>query len=396
MDTNAAIGATLIALCVGALALTLLTHASAHWMLSQRPSRDGPRPPISILKPLAGVDDGLFDNLASLARQDYPQFELILGAQSADDPALVVARRLQAAFPHVPIRVVSGARTLGRNPKVNNLASIAARARFELLLISDSNVRAEPSYLASLASELRDPSVGLVANVVAGTGEQTLGALFENLHLCSFVAGSICAARVIASHPCVVGKSMLFRRSDLEAVGGWRSLRNVLAEDYTLGQSMRRHGRRVVISPNVLLTYNERWGIRRFIGRHIRWGQMRRRIAPVAFFLEPLLNPIPLLTALIASADTPRTALFGLLGIALKVVSDSLLARRVRGVGFSPTDIALIPFKDALVLFIWLVASVRRTVVWRGNVLRVGPRGRLVRVRAGSLMRRFRPAKETA
>jgi ceramide glucosyltransferase len=388
MSSNALIDEVLIVLSAIALLISLISHAAAHVKLSRRPSRDAPAPPISILKPLAGLDDGLFENLAALAHQDYPDFEIILGTESADDPALAVARRFQASFPHVPIRIVTSARTLGRNPKVNNLASIASHARHELILISDSNVRPNPLYLRETASELRDPNVGLVANVIAGTGEETIGALFENLHLNSFVAGGICAAQLLASHVCVVGKSMLFRKGDLQSLGGWRGVRNVLAEDYVLGRRFSELGRRVVISTHVLPTLNERWEIKRFFNRHVRWGQMRRRIAPLAFFLEPLLNPIPLLAAAIATTQTAPISAAAFGGIVLKCASDALLAKRLRNNGFSLVDLAWIPVKDLLVVLIWLTASVRRTVTWRGNVLRIGPQGRLLRVRPRWLIRR--------
>ena len=185
----------LLVLAAASLALTLATSACTLHALSRPPATGGPCPPISILKPLKGLEEGLFDNLASLAVQDYPELELVLGTEGADDPALAVAERLRAAFPACAITVVAGAPPLGWNPKVRNLASLARHARHEHLLISDSNVRARPGYLRALAAELARPGVGMVASLLAGAGEGSLGALLENLHLCSFVAGSVAAAQ---------------------------------------------------------------------------------------------------------------------------------------------------------------------------------------------------------
>ena len=366
----------LVLLAPVSLALTLVANFTAFYLLaSDRKRNAASGPPITVLKPVKGLEDGLYENLASLARQDYREYEIRIGAEDPRDPALEVARQVQADHPRARIVLRSGIRRLGLNPKVNLLAALAEDAEHEHLLISDSNVRAGPHYLRETAAELEDPEVALVTNVLVGRHADRIGGVLECLHLNSFVAAGASLAKVAADRSCVIGKSMLFRRSDLDAIGGFEMASNVLAEDYVIGRSFELAGWKVALSPCLLPTVNRGWTVERFANRHLRWAQMRRRLSLSAYVGELLFNPVLWIAlASCALAATPagldsRVAAIAGLAVAVKCASDGLLSRRLRGSSPRLGEVLLIPVKDLVMAGIWVLGAFRRTVDWRGNKL---------------------------
>ena len=397
--TTSSLALALTLLAFVALAVTLSGHALAlRKLAAERRRRSMPErqmPPITVLRPLKGLDEGLAENLAALARQDYPRFELVCGAEDPADPALAVAQRLAAAHPNVEIRVVAGAARFGLNPKVTNLATLARHARHEHLLISDSNACPPPTYLRAMVETMGGgdggPPAGLVSSVLAGRDLAAAaempapGALCEDLHLGTFVAAAVCAADA-AGAPCVIGKSMLFRRADLDAVGGWAAVADVLAEDYAIGRAFAAAGHRVALSAEVVPVVAGRRRIADFLARHLRWSQMRCRIAPLAYAGEALLNPVPTLLAAAALAAASANAplvVATIAGVVAKVAADGMLLARLCGRRVPLSRLAWVPVKDLLIAAVWAAAPWKTTVVWRGERLRIGAGSRLAPLGTG-------------
>lgn len=379
------------------LLANLLFHFSVRRKLRARTRRRSAfapafAPAISVLKPLCGADEGLYENLRSLLTQHYPEFELLLGVSDPFDPAIAPVLRLLRDFPNAPVRVVVRPADAGvLNPKVGNLINIERLARYDYLLISDSNVYVEADYLASIAAEMEDPQVGLVSNVIVGRDEGSLGARLESLQLNTFVLGGVCTAD-LHGDPCVVGKSMLMRRSAFDAVGGFAAVTDVLAEDYMLGLRFAEAGHRVVLSSHPVEARHPRISVGRFMARHLRWAQLRRWAAPRHFPLEPLLFTTPwLLLVLAATRGTAgASSMMALLGTValLRLTSDAWLLRLVTGRPVALRSLALVPLRDCLSLAFWCLANLQRSVTWRGHALRIGQGTRLSRAPG------VRPAQE--
>lgn len=364
----------LLALGIASLLFRFVAEACVRITRKRSPA-SGPVPAISVLKPMKGSDPALYDNLVSFARQDYPAFELVLGCEDTMDPALAVARRVQREYPSVQMTIVAGGRPIGHNPKINNLAQLCRAARHDWVLVSDADIRADERYLRALAAQTADPRVGLVSSVIATAGDKGLGATLDGIHMNGFIASSVCAADVLAGHPCVIGKSMLFRTSDLHKLGGLSIVKDVLAEDYLLGRAFMTAGRRVALSGHPIVSVVGSRSARAFFERHLRWSQMRRRIS-VGFYLgEPLLLPTPwLIGAAIAGVLSHSAALFlsAVLVLALRSATEIHFAGRLRRHGYGVTAVPLVLVKDAVVLVAWMIGWFKTTASWRGTEFRIG------------------------
>jgi ceramide glucosyltransferase len=333
---------------------------------------------LSVLKPLRGVDDDLLANLESFADQDWPAFEVLLGLHDAADPAAPVAHEAAARWPG-RFRVVIQGAELGMNPKVSQLASLAAAARYPILVISDSNVRVEPGYLAEIAARLEDPGVGLVTHLIAGVGERSVGALLENLHLAGGVAPGIAAAKAIAGRDVVMGKSMALRREDLAALGGFEPVKDLLAEDFVIGQMVPRLlGKRVELAARPVQNVVQERSLAQFFHRARRWAVLQHAlVGPWLYAAQVVHNPVLFATLALFAAPAPWTAAAWLAVAASRALLDGAAGAALRLGGFRPAQLLRVPLKDLLLGLAWGEGFFRRTVNWRGTRLRVLPGTRL-------------------
>lgn len=370
-----------------AVLTNLLGLPALFWKTRKRTPSDDFAPPLTIFKPLKGLDEELEENLRSFFRLDYPEFQLLFGVAEGDDPAIAVVEKLLLEYPEADARLVVGAPAFGLNPKVENLAALNRLRKHDYILISDSNVRVRPSYLRETVRDLSDPSVGLVSNIFAGVGEERFGAAMENLQLNGFISGGVSLASLVGA-TCVVGKSMMMPVRALDAIGGFTAVRNLLAEDQAIGIKMRKAGFEVKLSRHVIDNVNKARGFRWFLNRHSRWYKIRRRMAPAAFFLEPFTN-LTAVGLVWALSDDTGIAWGGLLALTgLGIARDALQTYWLRGSFPKARHLPLCLVKDLVLLPVWLDAAFDRRVMWRGHRLLVGRFTRLRLVRVPLVVRR--------
>jgi len=362
-----------------ALALLVCTAAALlsigsiwHVTSARRDVATDLRLPLSVLKPLCGADDALESNLETFFVQRYPDYELVFGVEDGRDPAVRVVRRLMARHPSVHARVVAHGRR-GLNPKVANLRGMLATGTHDLVVVSDSNIAVSPDYLMKLAGRFasRAPGgaePGLVTSLFAGSGARTLGAQLECVQLNGAVAGGIASSEILSGgHALLVGKSMMFRRSQFERLGGMESLASVLAEDYVMGRMFNEAGFEVRVCADAVRNVSVQTSLKGFLARQLRWSLLRSKIKPLAYPFEILINPSAVAGLALLAGAGPWVLAWALL---LTLARDGAQWLRLRG----PSGIAAVLLgvpKDLLMLAVWAVAPFLSTIEWRGHKLRV-------------------------
>ena len=368
------------ALACGAftLAFALVSAVFARRFLFSRSARSAaPLPPITVIKPLKGEDLDLEQNLASFCRQDYPCYQILFCLSSPDDPALAAVTRLKKDFPETDIEVVVSKSRIGYNPKVNNMANAYPFAKYDLLLMSDSDIRVEPGFLKRMAAPFADPSVGLVTSFYQASGARGLWGCMEALSInAHFLPQAACAAYFGMRF--AMGAAMMVRRQAFEASGAFPNLADHLADDFWLGESVREAGWRLEAVEDCVDSIP---GIGSGLGhfKHlVRWARTIRLCQPAGFYASLIQHGFSLMTLrlLVQGPDAAGAVL--LLGIwAAKAASAASI-----GAGLGRRQPAralwLLPLSEWFSFAAWLGACASNTVVWRGELFHVRSQGQLV------------------
>jgi len=327
-------------------------------------------PPVSILKPLKGVDPEIWQSFSSHCEQDYPEFQLIFGVSDPVDPAIEVVRKLQSNYPNIPIELIVCDRVFGANIKVSNLAQMLPAARHELLLVNDSDIRVPSNYLREVIAPLADGSVGLVTCLYRGVASPTLGSRLEALGISTDFAPAVLSARFLEKGLHFgLGSTLAFRRRDLEAIGGFEALVDYLADDYELGRRIAATGKRIELSGTTVTTFLPPYTLREFFRHQLRWSRTIRDARRWGYtgLLFTFGLPWALLTLLAAQGVRWAWLLFALTlaaRLAVGLVSAVIVLHDRQAL----RNIFLLPLRDLTAPFVWAASFVGNRIHWRGDV----------------------------
>lgn len=338
-------------------------------------------PPVSILKPLKGEDPEIYESFRSHCLQDYPQYEIIFGVSDANDPAVQVVERVRQEFPQRAIQLQVCSEILGANTKVSNLEQMVRAARYEHLIVSDSDIRVEPNYLRKVMAPLSDPKVGMVTCPYRGIAAPTLGSKLESLGISTdFCAGVLVARLIEGGVRFALGSTMAFRRRELAAIGGFESFVNYLADDYELGKRVAALGLEVHLSEVVVETFLPAYNLRQFFEHQLRWARGVRDSRRAGYMgLLFTFGWQWALLAILASRGANWAWELAAVAIFLRFVVAWIVGVRVLKDRQVLRLLPLVLLRDVAGVLVWLASFASNTVSWRGDRFHL-KNGKLARI----------------
>lgn len=356
---------------MGSLVYSVMAIVAAWKYLSVHPPALASPEPISILKPLAGLDLDLETNLRTCFEQDYPIFEILFAARKEDDPALAVADKLRKQYPGVPCRIFITGEPPYPNAKVYSLDRMLREAANDLVVMSDSDVRVTSGLLRTVAAEFQDPKLGVATCPYRAVPGASFWSRLEAVGMnTDFLAGML-VARMLEGVQFAVGPTIVARRQALNSIGGFDGLKSYLAEDFVLGKLAAEAGHGVILSSYVIEHHIGSSDFRENAEHRLRWTRSTRRSRPLGYLGQLFTMPLPL--ALLVCATNPAWWAVLPITLAIRAAACYTISSRVLN---ARLNWALLQLEDLAGFCFWLAGFFGNTIIWRGRRYRLHPDGR--------------------
>lgn len=361
---------SIVSLCT---LLVLSGIFSSYWLLKFRKPATFPdenRPPVSIIKPLKGVDDSILENLESFANQTYPNYEILFGVDDPNDPIVEVVEQFILDHPDLSCKLVIHDGDFGLHPKIANIRGILAQGSHDIIISTDADVRVPPDYIEKMTARLLMSNMGLVTSFFIGVQERNLGALLENMGINGTNLNQVALFRGLFGEALVIGKSIGIHRSKFEELGGFSSLSYVLAEDYLMGKMIKRGGYQMDFCTNYVHMIKRKASVADVWRRYLRWSIQRSHVAPLLYPFELFTSPFFIgLLAPLFGVNWLWGVLWMLSLLTLRDLTQWLLVRGTKNLHWV---LLLNPFRELLFHTAWICAPFFSYVHWRGQKLHIG------------------------
>jgi ceramide glucosyltransferase len=372
-----------LVLLVAALAYQLFAlEALGRFMGSPLSSPAGQDcPGVTILKPVRGLNQDTRDCLISFLNQNYSPVQVLFGVTDPHDPVIQLLDELITKYPQVDLEIVICEKSLGLNPKVSTLRQLEPHARYDYLVISDSDIRVGPDYLQQVMAGLQEPEVGLVTCLYRAGTVRSWGAALEALSISADFIPSVAVAYYVEGIHFGLGATMALSRQVLNGIGGLEGLADYLADDYQLGYKVSQAGYRVCLHPYVVETLSSQESFGGYLAHQLRWARTYRVCRPKGYFAYGITHALTY--ALLTWLFSGLALWAGGLVLSVLVVRWLLTygSERIFLRGELPwLYLALLPLKDLISFGLWLLSFLGDQVIWQGKKYRVTPAGKLIKL----------------
>lgn len=361
----------LLLILVGSLVYSVLQILAVQKYLAVRPPALRSPDPISILKPLAGLDLDLESNLRTFFEQDYPEFEILFAVRHEEDPACAVVARLQREYPKVHSRLLVTGEPPYPNAKVFSLDCMLSVAANDLVVMSDSDIRVTPDLLRTVGAEFQEQHLGVATCPYRAVAGRSFWSQLEGTGMNTDFWGSALVARMLEGMHFAVGPTIAARRHVLQAIGGFDRVKDYLAEDFVIGKFAAEQGEGVILSSYIIEHHIGSASLAENFAHRMRWARSTRRSRPAGYIGQLFTMPLPL--ALLVCAFAPAwwpvlLVTVAVRGLAAYRVSSRVLRARINWL--------LLPIEDVLGFCFWLLGFFGNTITWRGRRYRLFADGR--------------------
>jgi ceramide glucosyltransferase len=352
-------------------------YAAVDFFFQSTSDRPEFQPSVSLLVPICGLDGGAYENLASLCQQDYPNYQIIFAVQDSQDSSIPIIQQISRDFPELDLQFVISDRTIGMNRKVSNLANAAIEAKYNTLVLVDSDIRVTPDYLKQVVQPLHDSTVGVVTCMYRSLTYGWLSG-FEAISITTEFLPRILAARTLQGMGFALGATIVIRKSVLEEIGGFLAVADALEDDYQLGHLSAQAGYQVVLSDYIVDHVMASPRLVDFIHHQTRWARGNLFARPLGHLslIFTYGTVISLLFLLIT-----KGSLFGwfVLGVTWSI---RLVMAWFIGVQQLQDTVArkflwLVPLRDIISFGFWCYGFLGNTIRWRDRRFRLTTGGKL-------------------
>jgi len=365
MFADIARDAFLVTVAAPFLYYLLVLYSSWRFFLQPLP-RNGFTPPVSILKPIRGLDPEAYQNFASFCNQDYPEYEILFCVGQSDDLVIPILEKLIRDFPERRIRIVAGPNRGAINDKVAKLRRLVAEAQYEIVVMCDSDVRVTPDYLRIVMAPLADRNVGAVTCFYLPAHSQTLAENLQTIGMISDFYAGLLVGWQLEGINFALGATIATSCERLAEFGGLQAIENQPGDDLLIGRLIAEHGHEVKLLPYTVKKLGGCHSIKELLAKRMRWMVVMKHMRRSAHFGLLFTQGLPWVLAAIVAHRSAGLALayFGIyLGLRF-AIAWSIGIRGLKQPGVRKV-IALIPLWDALAFFIWLASFLRKNIQWR-------------------------------